>query len=306
MVEIYNNYEIKNESTFRIGGIVKKVAFPETVEELIELLKSDEYDIVLGNCSNVLFSSDYIDKSIIITKNINKFSFQGKNLHVECGVKGPIISKECQNRCLSGFEFLIGFPGSFGGMICMNASAHNQYISDTFVSARVFDLTKKDIQTFNKNEMEFSYRKTKISNSKYIVLDAEFALKEGTNEQIEEIMKRNIDFRKQHQPSLSYGNAGSIFKNPENDSAGRLLDLCKMKGEKSGGAMVFENHANFILNYNNATSEDVITLMYKMYSTVKEKYTIELQPEIKYIGDKGTKEYKLWETMTENILMTQK
>ena len=70
MVEIYNNYEIKKESTFRIGGIVKKVAFPETVEELIELLKSDEYDIVLGNCSNVLFSSDYIDKSIIITKNI--------------------------------------------------------------------------------------------------------------------------------------------------------------------------------------------------------------------------------------------
>lgn len=306
MVETYNNYEIKNESTFRIGGIVKKVSFPETVEELIELLKSNEYDIVLGNCSNVLFSSDYIDKNIIITKNVNKFSFNGKNIHVECGVKGPILSKECQKRCLSGFEFLIGFPGSFGGMICMNASAHNQYISDTFVSARVFDLNKKEIKTINKNEMEFSYRKSKISNSKYIVLDAEFALKEGTNKQIEEIMKRNIEFRKQHQPSLSYGNAGSIFKNPENDSAGRLLDLCKMKGEKSGGAMVFENHANFILNYNNATSEDVITLMYKMYSTVKEKYTIELQPEIKYIGDKGTKEYKLWETMTENILMTQK
>ena len=145
MVEIYNDYEIKNESTFRIGGRVKKVALPETVEELIELLKSDEYNIVLGNCSNVLFSSNYIDKSIIITKNVNKFSFNGKNVHVECGVKGPILSKECKNRALSGFEFLIGFPGSFGGMIFMNASAHNQYISDTFISARVFDLNKKEI-----------------------------------------------------------------------------------------------------------------------------------------------------------------
>ncbi len=306
MVEIFKDYEIKNESTFRIGGRVKKVAFPETVEELIELLNKNEYDIVLGNCSNVLFSSDYIDKSIIITKNVNKFSFNDKNIHVECGVKGPIISKECKKKNLSGFEFLIGFPGSFGGMICMNASAHNQYISDTFVSARVFDLNTKEIKTITKKEMEFSYRKSKISNSEYIVLDAEFELKEGIPEQIEEIMKRNIEFRKQHQPSLSYGNAGSIFKNPENDSAGRLLDLCKMKGEKSGGAKVFENHANFILNYNNATSEDVITLMYKMYSKVKEKYTIELKPEIKYIGNTGTKEYKLWETMTENILMTQK
>ncbi len=306
MVEIFNDYEIKNESTFRIGGKVKEVAFPSSVDELIYLINSNKYDIVLGNCSNVLFSSNYIDKSIIITKNINRFSFQGKKLHVECGVKGPVISKECQNKCLSGFEFLIGFPGSFGGMICMNASAHNQKISDSFVSARVLDITKKEINTFNKDEMNFSYRKSRISNSNYIVLDAEFELKEGTREQIEEIMKRNIEFRKQHQPSLSYGNAGSIFKNPENDSAGRLLDLCEMKGEKSGGAMVFENHANFILNYNKATSEDVITLMYRMYSKVKEKYKIELRPEIKYIGNKETKEYKLWEIMTENIQMIQK
>ena len=297
MVEIYNNYEIKKESTFRIGGIVKKVAFPETVEELIELLKSDEYDIVLGNCSNVLFSSDYIDKSIIITKNINNFSFQGTKLHIECGVKGPIISKECQKRCLSGFEFLIGFPGSFGGMICMNASAHNQYISDTFVSARVFDLNKKEIKTINKNEMEFSYRKSKISNSKYIVLDAEFALKEGTNEQIEEIMKRNIDFRKQHQPSLSYGNAGSIFKNPENDSAGRLLELAGAKTLSVGGAKVWSGHANFVVNTGNAVSKDISHIMNKMYNMVKEKYTIELEPEVKFIGIRDKEEEELWNTM---------
>ena len=106
-----------------------------------------------------------------------------------------------------------------------------------------------------------------------------------------------LKFRKERQPSLSFGNAGSIFKNPENDSAGRLLDLCGMKSERIGGARVYEKHANFIINENNATSSDVIRLMYKMYSAVKEKYAIELVPEIEYVGNKETEEYKLWQIM---------
>lgn len=300
MVEIFENYEIKNESTFRIGGKVKKVAFPSSVDELVELLKLDEYEIVLGNCSNVLFCSSFIDKNIIITKNVKEYSFDGNRIYVSCGVRGPLMSREAQKLGLSGFEFLIGFPGSFGGMICMNASAHNQAISDSFVSARVFDLTDKTIKTFSKDEMKLEYRKSILSNGRYVLLDAVFELINSSPEKIDELMQRNIEFRKTRQPSLSCGNAGSTFKNPENDSAGRLLDLCEMKGVKQGGAMVFENHANFVLNFNQASSLDVLTLMYKMYSKVREKYTIELRPEIKYIGDMGTEEYKLWQIMTEN------
>jgi len=304
-VKIFENYEIKKESTFKIGGTVSKAAFPDTTEELISLLDSGEYDITLGSCSNVLFSSNHINKNIIITKNIKEYSFNGKKLYAECGVKGPILSKECGNRDLSGFEFLIGFPGSVGGMVCMNASAHNQSISDKFVSARVYDIKNKKVLRLSKSEMKFEYRKSIISGGNFIVIDSEFELEEGNKEQIKEIMNRNIEFRKTRQPSLTYGNAGSVFKNPPNDSAGRLLDLCGLRGEKEGGAAVFENHANFILNCENATSLDVLTLMYKMYSKVREKYTIELIPEIKYIGDKGTKEYKLWEIMTENMIMTK-
>ena len=300
MVEVFRNYEIKNESTFRIGGKVKKVAFPSSIDELLTLLKSNEYDMVLGNCSNVLFSSDSIDKSIIITKNINEFSFNGNKLYSACGVKGPILSREPQKRGLSGFEFMVGFPGSVGGMITMNASAHNQTVEDVFVSARVFDLKEKTIKEFSKEQMMFEYRKTILLNGSYILLDAIFELKEDNVEKIQELMNRNIEFRKLRQPSLKYGNAGSTFKNPENDSAGRLLDLCEMKGQKQGGAMVFENHANFVLNFENATSLDVITLMYTMYSKVREKYRIELKPEIKYIGNEGTEEYKLWQIMIEN------
>ena len=301
MVNIFENYDIKNDSTFRIGGIVKKVARPKNVDELIELLKSEEYELILGGCSNVLFSSNKIDKNIILTKDIKDFEIKNNKINVSCGTRGPLISKACKDKNLTGFEFLIGFPGTFGGMICMNASAHGQAISDTFISCRVYSLDKKEVITLKKEEMDFKYRKSKISNGRYIVLDAEFELKNGIEEQINDIMVRNIEFRKTRQPSLTYGNAGSIFKNPENDSAGRLLDLCNMKGEQKGGAKVFDNHANFIINFNNATSLDVLTLMYKMYSKVRENYRIELKPEIKYIGDIGTEEYKLWEIMTENI-----
>ncbi len=306
-MQIIENYSIKNDSTFRIGGTVKKVALPNSVEELVTLLKTEEYDFILGNCSNVIFSSEYINKNIILTKNISSYKIDGTKVFVSAGTRGPIVAKECQKLGLTGFEFLVGFPGSFGGMIYMNASAHNQAIADTFVSARVFNLITKKIETLSKEQMKFEYRKTAISSGNYIVLDAIFELKKGNQEQIDEIIARNIEFRKNRQPSLKLGNAGSTFKNPENDSAGRLLDLCEFKGTKEGGAMVFENHANFIVNQNDATSLDVLTLMYKMYSKVKEKYRIELQPEIKYIGDKGTQEYKLWELITQkNIQTTQK
>ena len=303
-MQIIENYEVKNDSTFRIGGTIKRVALPDTIAELVELLKSDEYELVLGNCSNVLFSSDYIDKKIILTKNISEYKFEGRKIYVSAGTRGPIVAKECQKRELTGFEFLVGFPGSFGGMIYMNASAHNQAIADTFISARAYNIKTKEIETFNKEKMKFEYRKSAISNGKYIILDAIFELNIGNKEQIDEIIRRNIEFRKNRQPSLKQGNAGSTFKNPENDSAGRLLDLCEMKGVKEGGAMVFENHANFVVNNNNATSLDVLTLMYKMYSKVREKYRIILEPEIKYIGDRGTQEYKLWELLTEENIQT--
>ncbi len=307
MADIYTDYDIKNHTTFKIGGKVKKVAFPSSIKELVELLSTDEYDYILGNCSNVLFSSDNTNKSIIITKKIEEYNIEGNIIKVSCGTKGPIIANECKKRSLTGFEFLIGFPGSFGGMIYMNASAHNQYISDTFKKAIIYDISNKKIIETDKETMEFGYRKSILTERKYVLLEAEFELKEGEESQINEIMGRNIEFRKTRQPSLKYGNAGSIFKNPENDSAGRLLDLCNMKGEKEGGAVVFKNHANFIINKENATSEDVLKLMYKMYSKVKEKYTIELRPEIKYIGDEGTKEYKLWEIMNQgNMTKIQK
>jgi UDP-N-acetylmuramate dehydrogenase len=107
-------------------------------------------------------------------------------------------------------------------------------------------------------------------------------------------MEENLAFRKAHQPSLTLPNCGSIFKNPQGDSAGRLLDSVGAKQMSEGGVKVWENHANFIVNTGNATSEDVLNLMVKMYNLVKEMYTIELKPETIFIGNKTEKEEELW------------
>ena len=300
-MEIKQDLELKNYTTFKIGGKCRKVAFPETKEELVSLLIENPNTIVLGSCSDVLISSHGVIEPVIITSNVKNFEFEANKVKVECGAKGPFISKECQERGLSGFEFMIGFPGSFGGMLNMNASAHNQQVSDYFTRGKVFSRKKKKVLEFKKSDMDFEYRCSNIAKTGDILLEAEFELPGKDKNEIQELMDRNIEFRRLRQPSLATPNAGSVFKNPENDSAGRLLDMAGAKGMQSGGASVWERHANFIVNSDNATSLDVLTLIYKMIATVNDRYRIRLNPEIKYIGIKETEEYRLWE-----LIKTQK
>ena len=300
-MEILNNLELKNYTTFKIGGKCQKVTFPETIDELVSLLKEYPEAIVLGSCSDVLISSHGVIEPIIITSNMKNYEFDGRKLRVDCGAKGPYLSKECQAKGLSGFEFMIGFPGSFGGMLHMNASAHNQAVSDFFVKCRVFDRKARKVVVLNKSDMCFDYRTSLIAKTGAILLDAEFELPDKDKAEIQDLMDRNIEFRRLRQPSLATPNAGSVFKNPDNDSAGRLLEMAGAKGMKSGGASVWERHANFIVNENDATSLDVLTLIYKLIATVHDRYRIRLKPEIKYIGIKETEEYRLWE-----LINTQK
>ena len=228
---------------------------------------------------------------------MNGFEVVNNTITAQCGVKVPMLAREAEQNNLSGFEFMIGFPGSVGGAVYMNASAHSQAISDTFKVGRVFDTESKKVVELNKDEMKFGYRSSILQEGRYILLDAKFELLPVNKEEISSIMNRNLEFRKGKQPSLAMPNAGSIFRNPPNDSAGRLLEKAGVKGLKEGGAQVWLGHANFIVNIENATSKDVSKLMNKMYNEVKDKYTIKLVPEVKYIGIKSKEEEELWDTM---------
>ena len=292
-IEFKENYEIKKHTSFKIGGIVDKVWFPKNQKELVFLLSQLDDYILLGNCSNILFLSNGYEGNVILTTEMRKFEVNGTNVIADCGVKGPLLAqKTCENG-LSGFEFMIGFPGSIGGEIFMNASCHGQCISDNLLRCCLFDKETKQVVYKDKNEMAFAYRSSILQGGKYILLGAEFELKKEKKENIQAQLDKNLAFRKKVQPSLAIPNAGSVFKNPINDSAGRLLDSIGAKSFENSGAKVWDNHANFIVNKGNAKTEDILELMVKMFNAVKETYKIELKPEIIFIGNKTEKEEEL-------------
>lgn len=300
-MKCFENYELKKHTTFKIGGSARRVFFPQDVEEFCTLLKDltikDNSPLVLGGGSNVLVSSYGVDSDVILTTEMKSFEFCENFVTAQCGVRVPLLSKSAQKEGLSGFEFMVGFPGSVGGIVYMNASAHKQFVSDTCFEALVFDAEKKKVITLNKEDLNFCYRRSILCEKNYILLEAKFELTPADPEEINKKMQNNIDFRKDKQPSLAFPNAGSVFKNPEGDSAGRLLEIAGAKGMKEGGAVVWNGHANFILNEDNATSKDVSHLMNRMYNMVKEKCAVELEPEVLYIGGKNEEEAKLWNTM---------
>lgn len=300
-IEVKDNYQIKNLTTFKIGGVVEKLYFPQTQQEFIYLLKTLKKPLVFGNWSNVLISSDGIKGDVISTAKLCNFEIKGTKVTADCGVKGAMLAQKALANSICGFEFMIAFPGSVGGMVYMNAGAHSQSVSDILVSACVFDTETQEILVIEKKDLGFAYRTSVLQKKPYVLLSAEFELKKADKAQIDALMKRNLDFRKTHQPSLILPSAGSVFRNPENDSAGRLLDKAGVKEFSVGGAKVWENHANFIINADRALSIDVLELMLKMQTIVNEKYTIKLCPEIKYFGKKSQREEEIC-----NILYNQK
>ena len=292
-IEVKENYEIKNLTTFKVGGNVKQIYFPANQQEFVYLLKTIKNPLILGGGSNVIFSSQGYDGVVISTIKMSQIFVRGTKILVECGVKGPFASQTAYNSSLSGFEFMIGFPGTLGGNIFMNAGAHGQNISDTFTKACLYDLKTKEVVYFEKEQMKFGYRTSILQNGRYILLGAEFDLKKNSQEVIKELMDRNLEFRKNIQPSLATPNAGSVFKNPENDSAGRLLDKAGVKSFEINGVKVWEKHANFIVNTGDGTSEDILELIYRMYKQVKDTYTIELEPEVRFIGKRTKREEEI-------------
>ena len=178
-----------------------------------------------------------------------------------------------------------------------------EIVSDILVEAKVFDLNEKKVLTLLKDDMKFSYRKSVLQIKPYILISAKFKLEKRAQELIDDLMARNLEFRKNRQPNLSNPNIGSIFKNPMGDSAGRLLDLVGAKNFSSGGAKIWDNHANFIVNNGGATSLDVLNLIKMCYDEIYKDYMIKLVPEIKFIGDMTEKEAEIWDIVSNRGLV---
>ena len=169
-IEFKENYSVKNLTALKIGGEVENLYFPKTQQEFIHLLKTLYNPIIFGNWSNVLISSSGIKGDAISTVKLDKVEIRGTKVIADCGVKGPLLSQMVSENSLSGFEFMIAFPGSVGGNIYMNSSAHGQSISDFLVGVCVFDMDKKEVLVLGKKDLYFGYRTSVLQKKPYVLL----------------------------------------------------------------------------------------------------------------------------------------
>jgi UDP-N-acetylmuramate dehydrogenase len=277
------NYPLKNHTTFKIGGPAKFFFEPEDIKDLKLLLSlSNKHKIpffVLGAGSNILVNDKGING---ITVRLNSPYFKKiifKNSYLETG-SGAMLNQVLRfaaGHSLSGIEFLAGIPGTVGGSLVMNAGIPGENIGDVVEKIMVMDY-KGNIKTLNKKYIEFGYRSSNLS--KYIILKARLKLIKEAKKKIKHNITRYLSYRVATE-DLSLPSAGCIFKNPRAESAGRLIDLCGLKGKRIGGACVSLKHANFILNLKCAKAGDVLKLMDLIKKRVKNKFNINLETEIK-------------------------
>lgn len=278
------NEPLNRLTTFRIGGPADYYLEPKDRNDLVNLIKylaEINYPyLVIGNGSNILISDEGVRGAVInLEHGFIKIEINGQKVFAEAGVRLSKLVDVCIENSLVGIENLAGIPGTLGGAIIMNAGAYGGEISDFIKKVEVVD--GLEIRFYKKEKCGFTYRKSDLEGK--IIVAAEFELPFGDKTKAKEKRRELLLKRNQSQP-VELPNAGSIFKNPPGDYAAKLIEQAGLKGLTIGGAKISEKHANFIVNFNNATANDVIELMKIVRETVNQKFGILLEPEIKMIG----------------------
>ncbi len=286
--KIDEDVSLSKLTTYRVGGKAACIAYPKDVNELVNLLKllksSDVKYKLLGNGSNLLFSDNDYEGVLIKLSEFDNIEFISKNkLKVGAGYSLIKLSLLTAKRGLTGLEFASGIPGSVGGAVFMNAGAYKSDMGYVVESVKVLTPNYEVINLENK-EMNFHYRSSYLQkNRDYICLEVLIKLQVGKREAIEEVIRERRERRVASQP-LEYPSAGSVFRNPEDNFAGKLIEDCSLKGMKHGGAMISDKHANFIVNYKDATSSDIKYLIDLAHDTVLEKYGIDMKIEQEFVN----------------------
>lgn len=281
-IEMYEDVSLKKYNTYRLDVKCDYLVFPKDIDEVVKLisfLKENNYKyLVLGNGSNVIFKNKRYNGVVIKLSKLDKIEFDGDKVVVGAGVALSKLANMAINNSLSGLEFSVSIPGEIGASVSMNAGAYNESFSDVFVSAKVLT-PKLEIIELTNEDMDFSYRNSFIKKNKdYIVLEVVLKLKPGNKEEMNAVIEKRFEKRKATQP-LEYPSAGSVFRNPEGMYAGKLIEDANLKGYSIGGAMISDMHANFIVNKDNATGEDIINLINLAKDKVKENNNIDLYLE---------------------------
>jgi len=279
------NEPLKNHTTFRVGGPAAYFAETANINELQKLYRfaigRKLPFLVIGSGSNLLFGDKGFDGIVArLTGDFCAYRFQKETVFAGVGVKTAALVSACAENGLSGLEGLAGIPGTLGGALIGNAGTSGGWIGDAVKSVEVLSAAGR-VRMIPREKLKFSYRASNLDDK--LVLGAVLHLKKAPKNDIVTGIEKLLCRRNETQPVGTH-NAGSVFKNPPEDSAGRLIDACGLKGFSIGGAEVSEKHANFIINKGNATASDIKALITSVRQKVKEKSGIELELEIKLAG----------------------
>ena len=280
------NESLKKHTTYGIGGPADLMIFPKSKQDLIkviEIINENKIQLtILGSGSNVLVSDNGIRGAVISLKNsLKQVEVDDNILYAECGTMLGKIVKHAVKNNLIGLENLNGVPGTLGGALIMNAGAWGGEISENLIHVEIMN-SKNEIQKIQKKDLNFSYRQSSF-NKDDILLSAKFNLQKADKDVIKDNFIEAQSGRKKSQP-LNKRSAGSLFKNPKNNSAGKLLDEAGLKGFSIGDAKISEKHANFFINDGDASSRDMLMLIKKAHKEVKDKFNVNLSLEVKLMG----------------------
>lgn len=284
--ELKEYVDVASMSSVRISTVARTVAYPDSEEKLIAIVKTlkeaDVPYIVIGGMSNVLFKKGVYDGVMIKTAKINTNYMAENKLVLSCGMKLGRVIRRLAEKNLGGMEGLCGIPGTVGGMVKQNAGAFGYEVADRFTEAVCYYAETNRTRTMSKADMEFSYRDSVLKRRKLIILSATFEPIQKAREQI----LTEIDSYKKHrlltQPT-EYPSLGSTFKRHLGIGAGYYIDKAGLKGYSVGGARVSEKHAGFIVNVGGATADDYLKLIDCIKQRVYAVFGIELEEEVEII-----------------------
>ncbi|MBS3957606.1 MAG: UDP-N-acetylmuramate dehydrogenase [Clostridiales bacterium] len=277
---------LARRTTYRIGGPAALYIECDTLSSIgkaLDILSEEGIEwTVLGRGSNVLASDEGYDGAVIVLgREFKRHRVEGDRIRTGSGVVLAAIVRDAYSRGLGGLEFAAGIPGTVGGALAMNAGSRDAWIG-SLVDTVTLWVPGVGLRSFHHREIEWGYRSTDLV-SRGVVVESELRLHEADRETVRRVTDACLTARRATQP-VGTANAGSVFKNPQGDSAGRLIEACGFKGRYRGGAQVSEIHANFIINTGDARAADVLGLISEIREAVSQTYGIELEAEIRFLG----------------------
>ena len=293
LLNVYGKEQIELNSPmskhiyFKVGGPADILVNPRNVDQIkktIDLCKENNVPyLILGNGSNMLVKDGGIRGVVIKLCSLDNIVVKNNEIKAQCGALLADVSKKALENNLTGFEFACGIPGTVGGAVFMNAGAYDGAVSYVIKEAEVID-DNGNIINIGCDELELGYRTSIVMKKGYVVVSATFALEKGEHQSIEARVNDLTKRREEKQP-LEYPSAGSTIKRPEGHFTGKLIQEAGLKGFSIGGAAVSKKHSGFVINKGGATAKDILDVIKHVQYTVKEKFNVDLQTEVRIVGE---------------------